>query len=62
MRIAISITTHNRYETFKKTYDSIIKFMPSDAVLFVVDDGSDIPVKEATFRFDTSQGIARAKN
>lgn len=62
MRIAVSITTHNRYDTFKKTYEEISRLLPENADLFIVDDGSEIPVKEATFRFDTSQGIAAAKN
>lgn len=62
MTIAISIITHNRYDVFKKTYKEIKKFMPKGAKLFVVDDGSEIPVKEADFRFDKAQGIAAAKN
>lgn len=62
MRIAISITTHNRYEVFKKTLEQIIKFKPVNAEIFIVDDGSAEPVKEATFRFETAQGIAAAKN
>lgn len=62
MQIAISITTHNRYETFKKHYDNIKKFIPKGAKLVVIDDGSDIPVKEADFRFEKAQGIAAAKN
>lgn len=62
MQIAISITTHNRYETFKKHYDNIKKFLPKGAKLVVIDDGSDIPVKEADFRFEKAQGIAAAKN
>lgn len=62
MKIAISITTHNRYEVFKQTYENTLKYLPDNATLFVVDDGSDIPVKEATYRFYTPQGIAAAKN
>lgn len=61
-RIAVSIITHNRYEVFKKSYDEILKYLPENADLFIVDDGSEIPVKEATFRFEKSQGIAAAKN
>jgi glycosyltransferase involved in cell wall biosynthesis len=62
MTIGIGLTTRNRYETFKKTYDSIIKFMPPNAKFVVIDDCSDIPVKEAAFRFEENVGIARAKN
>lgn len=61
-RIAVSITTHNRYDVFKKSYTKIKELLPKNATLFVVDDGSKIPVPEATFRFETAQGIAAAKN
>lgn len=60
--IAISITTHNRYDVFLETYKAIKKFLPKGSKIFVVDDGSTIPVKEADFRFETAQGIASAKN
>jgi glycosyltransferase involved in cell wall biosynthesis len=62
MKIAISITTHNRYEVFKESYLNIKKYLPKGATLVVVDDGSNTPVPEASFRFETSQGIAVAKN
>lgn len=62
MKIAIAITTHNRYETFKKCYDWMKVMLPSNAHLFVVDDGSEIPVPEATFRFEKTVGIAATKN
>jgi glycosyltransferase involved in cell wall biosynthesis len=62
MKIAIAISTHNRYEVFKETLKNIKKFAPKDAQIFVVDDGSDKPVKEASFRFDKPQGIAVTKN
>lgn len=62
MTISIAITTHNRYEVFKETFKNLKKRLPKGAKLIVVDDGSDIPVKEATFRFDKPQGIAVAKN
>ena len=61
-KIGIGITTHNRYDIFKKSYDEINRFLPSGAVLVVVDDASDTPVKEATFRFNENVGIAKAKN
>ena len=60
--IGIGITTHDRYEIFKKTYDEIVKFMPKNSVLVVVDDCSKTPVKEADYRFNENAGIARAKN
>lgn len=62
MKISIAITTHNRHEVFQETYKNIKKFLPEGAKLIVVDDGSDVPVKEADFRFKTTQGIAVAKN
>lgn len=61
-KIGVAITTHNRYDIFKKTYDEISKFLPSGAVLVIVDDASSTPVKESTFRFDENVGIARSKN
>lgn len=60
--IGIAISTHNRYETFIKTYTEIKKYLPKGAKLVVVDDASDVPVKEATFRFDKNVGIATTKN
>jgi glycosyltransferase involved in cell wall biosynthesis len=62
MRIAVSITTHNRYEIFKVSYENIKKLLPKGALLVVIDDGSIVPVPEATFRFEKSKGIAAAKN
>jgi len=62
MTIAVSIITHNRYEIFKKSYTEIKKRLPKNALLIVIDDGSTIPVTEADFRFEKSQGIAAAKN
>lgn len=60
--IGIGITTHNRYDIFKKTYEEIKRFAPSNAKIVVVDDASEKPVTEATYRFDNNIGIARAKN
>jgi len=61
VKIGIGISTHNRYETFKKCYDETVRLTPN-ATIVVVDDASRTPVPEATFRFDTNVGIARAKN
>jgi hypothetical protein len=60
--IGIAITERNRYGSFKKSYDQIVKYLPKGARLVVVDDFSDKPFKEATFRFETNVGIARGKN
>lgn len=61
-RIGIAISTYNRYETFKKTYSEIQRFAPPNSIIVVVDDASDKPVPEATFRFEKNVGIARVKN
>ena len=60
--IGIGITTHNRYDIFKKTYEEIKRFAPANAKIVVADDASSSPVPEATYRFDQNVGIARAKN
>lgn len=57
----IAITTHNRYEVFKETL-KMVKKHSKGCEIIVVDDGSDVPIKEADFRFETPQGIAVAKN
>lgn len=62
MRIGLGITTHNRYRVFLQSYLSWRFLLPANGKLVVVDDGSDFPVEEAHFRFDTPQGIATAKN
>jgi len=61
-RIKIAITTHNRYEVFKKSFEMWNKFLPKGAEIIVVDDGSSEPVAEANFRFAEAQGISVAKN
>lgn len=60
--IGIAITTRNRYEIFKKTYDEMKKHAPKNSVIVVVDDASTTPCPEATYRFTENAGIAMAKN
>lgn len=60
--IGIGITTHNRYEVFIESYDRIKKLAPKGAKIVVVDDASEKPCPEATFRFEENVGIAAAKN
>ena len=60
--IGIGICTHNRYDIFKKTYDEIVRFFPQNSVIEVIDDASDKPCPEATFRFEKNVGIAKSKN
>lgn len=61
-KIGISITTHNRYDLFKKTLENIKKFLPKYAEIVIVDDASFTPVPEATYRLEINGGISVAKN
>ena len=56
----ICITTRNRNGYVKIVKESWKKVTGCDVI--IVDDASDTPVKEATFRFNSNVGIARAKN
>lgn len=60
--IGIAITEHNRPDVFRECFATIKTNAPKDAVIEVIDDASDEPLPEATYRFDTNVGIARAKN
>jgi glycosyltransferase involved in cell wall biosynthesis len=60
-KIAVGITTHNRREVFEETLKEWQKYLPSNGVIFVVDDASKEPVK-SDFRFEGNVGIAKAKN
>ena len=60
--LGVAISTHNRYDMFKANYGIWLDNMPDGAILIVVDDCSDTPVKEATFRFNDNVGVARTKN
>jgi len=60
-KIGIAITTRNRYDVFKKSYEEIKRLSPN-IKLVVVDDASTIPVLEADYRFEKQAGIAKAKN
>lgn len=60
-RIAICITTHNRRQILDLSLRKWNEFLPENAKIFVVDDGSKIPVN-SDFRFEKSVGIANAKN
>lgn len=60
--IGIGITVRNRPEVFRESFANIKKFAPRDAKIVVIDDASNEPLKEATYRFETNVGIAMAKN
>lgn len=76
MKIGVGITTKNRNEVFRKTLGEIAMHTHNDFCFAVVDDGSDIPLKldylnhmaicpkrwYRLHRFETSVGIAAAKN
>ena len=59
--VGIAITTQNRHDYFVPTYENIVKHS-NGCKIVVVDDASDIPCKQATFRFNEVAGIAKAKN
>jgi glycosyltransferase involved in cell wall biosynthesis len=60
-KIAICITTHNRKNVFEKSLQNWIKYLPTNATIFVVDDASVITVN-SNYRFEKNVGIAKAKN
>lgn len=64
--VGIAVTTKNRHDILKTSIEEHLKHLPDDAILFIVDDGSDVPVTVPEgvflFRFNQSQGIATAKN
>lgn len=61
VNVGIGITTKNRNGILNKSVAGWKNYYP-EAQLVIVDDGSDEPVEDATFRFDESQGISKAKN
>ena len=61
-RIGVGIKTRNRPEVLAKTLPVWRENLPPNALLVVIDDASDVPVPEATFRFEKNVGIARASN
>lgn len=61
-KIGIGITTHNRQVNAEKCLKEVKRFAPEGATIVVVDDASDVPFKEAAFRFRHNTGIAGAKN
>lgn len=62
MRIGIGVTSYNRREVFEHTLSEIKKFAPKNSKIVIVDDGSDIPLEVADYRFEVNQGSPVAKN
>lgn len=60
--IGVGITTHNRRDIFNYCYTRWREHLPVGAVLVVVDDASDVPCLDATYRFEQNVGAPRAKN
>lgn len=61
-RIGVGICTRNRRDMAQETIKKWREHLPAGARLVIVDDASDKPFPEATYRFDTNVGVARAKN
>lgn len=62
MQISIAISVHNRHETAKECVKQWRKYLPKNANLFIVDDGSDVPFPGADIRNEKAKGIAACKN
>lgn len=60
--IGVAITTRNRSLILQQTLAAWKEHLPTGSKLVIVDDASDIPVTNPTFRFETRQGLAKAKN
>lgn len=61
-KIGVAYTVHNRNDVAAKAIERTKKLLPKGAKLVIVDDGSTIPFKGATYRFETNAGIPKAKN
>jgi len=60
--ISICITTRNRPEALKKVVEQIEKHTDEWYELIIVDDASDVPYCDATYRFESRSGIPAVKN
>lgn len=60
--ISICITTRNRPEAFKAVLERIKKHTNCEYQLVIVDDASNIPYCDATYRFEERSGIPAVKN
>lgn len=65
-KIGIAITTHNRPQVLANSLEQHRKHLPTGAVVFVIDDGSNPPAKVPEWcnliRHDKSRGIVASKN
>lgn len=60
--ISICITTRNRLESFDLVLAKIEEHTNCEYELIIVDDASDIPYCDASYRFETRSGIPATKN
>lgn len=60
--ISICITTRHRPESFNLVLESIKKHTNCEYQLAIVDDASEAPYCDATYRFENRSGIPSAKN
>ena len=60
--IGVAISTHNRKDVFEKTYSNVLRYLPKGAELVVVDDCSEVAIKEADYRFESNVGAPTSKN
>ena len=60
--ISICITTRNRPESFAIVFERIKQHTNCEYQLVVVDDASDVPYCDATYRFKNRSGIPSVKN
>lgn len=61
-RIGVGICTRNRRDMALETIEQWRKHLPSGARLVIVDDASDKPFPNASYRFEKNVGVATAKN
>lgn len=58
----VAISTLNRTSGFNECYNAYKRLSPANTPIFIVDDGSDVPVPGAHHRNNVPRGIAQAKN
>ena len=61
-RFGVALTTRDRREVFDQSYAAWRRHTPDEVPIIVVDDGSCVPVPNATHRNPVPQGVAAAKN
>lgn len=62
MKIGVAITVQDRVGVSDITVSRWKALLPKGAALVIVDDASEKPYPQATYRFEKNVGIARAKN